>query len=72
MLILPYYAMASCLAWWLKAQKSAFRHVIRSLRIKKRPPSMLSFNAPEGLIISELLELSSLYFNTKVVLFNCK
>ena len=29
---------------------------------------MLSFNAPEGLIISELLELSSLYFNTKVVL----
>ena len=29
---------------------------------------MLSFNAPEGLIISELLELSRFYFNTKVVL----
>ena len=29
---------------------------------------MLSFNAPEGLIIFKLLELSSLYFNTKVVL----
>ena len=33
---------------------------------------MLSFNAPEGPIIFELLELSSLYFNTKVILFNCK
>ena len=29
---------------------------------------MLSFNAPEGPIIFELLELSGLYFNTKVVL----
>ena len=29
---------------------------------------MLSFNAPEGPIIFKLLELSSLYFNTKVVL----
>ena len=33
---------------------------------------MLSFNAPEEPIIFELLELSSLYFNTKVVFFNCK
>ena len=54
---------------WLGAlMESAFRHVIRSLRVKKRPPSMLSFNAPEGPIIFKLLELSSLYFNTKVVL----
>ena len=42
-LILPYYAMASCLAWWLKAQKSAFGHVIRSLRIKKTSPKYAVF-----------------------------